>query len=73
MWKSFVYSGRQRVAYIPPEGPAFQVMDSGEVKSGFRAFNSDKMEDVQPADNRFDLIPHETLEDYPELKLAMHL
>ena len=25
MWKTFEYSGKQRVAFLPPQGPAFQV------------------------------------------------
>ena len=73
MWKSFTYSGRQRVAYISPEGPAFQVLDCGEVATGFRSFNKDKMKNVASYENRFDLIPPEVIEDYPELKLAAHL
>jgi hypothetical protein len=72
MWKQFKYSGRERVAYIAPEGPAFQVLDAGEPKTGFRAFNMSKAEDVKPAPNRFDLIPSEIVEEYPDLKLAMH-
>lgn len=72
MWKQFKYSGRERVAYIPPEGPAFQVLDAGEPSTGFRAFTADKMEDVKSHPNRFDLIPPEVVEEYPDLKLALH-
>lgn len=72
MWRAFKYSGRERVAYLPPEGPAFQVLDAGKPAAGFRSFLKDKMEDVRPADNRFDLIPAEVLEQYPDLKLALH-
>lgn len=72
MWKKFKYSGRERVAYIPPEGPAFQVLDAGKPVKGFRAFNMKKAEDVEPAPNMFNEIPAETVEEYPELKLALH-
>jgi len=72
MWKKFIYSERERVAYIPPEGPAFQVLDAGKPVKGFRAFHKDKMKDVQPTENLFSEIPVEIVEEYPELKLAMH-
>lgn len=72
MWRKFKYSGRERVAYLSPEGPAFQVLDAGKPATGFRSFVKDKMEDVEPHQNRFDLIPPEVVEEYPELKLALH-
>ena len=55
-----------------PMAPAFQVLDTGKPATGFRAFLPEKMQDVQPAENRFDLIPAEVVEEYPELKLAIH-
>jgi len=73
MWKQFKYSKRERVAWVAPEGPAYQVLDAGKPVSGFRAFVAEKMEDVKPAAPRFDLINRDDLEDYPELKLALHL
>ena len=73
MWKQFKYKKRERVAWVAPEGPAYQVLDAGKPVSGFRAFVTEKMEDVKPAEARFDLINRDDLEDYPELKLALHL
>ena len=66
MWKTFKYDGKQRVAYLPPEGPAYQVSPV----PGFRGFKPEKMEDVASADNCFGLIKAEDLENYPELELA---
>jgi len=70
MWKTFEYSGRQRVAYIPPTGPAYQVLDAGKPVNGFRAFIEDRMENVASADNLFRLIPSDVVTDYPELEKA---
>ena len=66
MWKTFKYDGEQRVAYIPPVGPAYQVMPV----AGFRGFKPEKMEEVASADNCFGLIKAEDLEKYPELEQA---
>ena len=70
MWRKFVYSGRERVAYIPPTGPAYQVLDAGKPTRGFRAFVPEKMTDVVPADNLFNMIDRDDLADYPELEAA---
>jgi hypothetical protein len=66
MWKAFEYSGKQRVAYIPGEGPAYQIVP----EKGFRAFKPEKMLNVASADNLFGLIPEEVIEQYPELEKA---
>ena len=70
MWKTFLYSGRQRIAYIAPKGPAYQVMDCGEWVCGFRHFIKDKMKDVACADNLFKKIPGDVVALYPELENA---
>lgn len=70
MWKTFEYGGRQRVAFLPPKGPAFQVMDAGKRKPGFRAYKQESMKNVASADNLYGMIPNEILEDYPELEGA---
>jgi len=70
MWKVFVYSGKQRLAYIPPEGPAFQVIVDGEFDQGFRSFKPEKMVEIATADHLFDMIPEEILEKYPLLEMA---
>ncbi len=70
MWKAFKYSDRERVAFVPPEGPAYQVLDAGKPSIGFRAFKTEKMQDVRSAVNLFTMIPKEILEDYPELEAA---
>lgn len=70
MWKKFKYSGRERVAYIPLVGPAYQVLDAGKPVRGFRAYKTEKMMDVKPNENLFRLILGEDVEEYPELKEA---
>jgi len=70
MWKVFEYGGRQRVAYIPEEGPAFQILDAGEWVTGFRSFKPEKMENVGSADHLFDMIPEDILNQYPLLEKA---
>jgi hypothetical protein len=66
MWKTFEYNGEQRVAFIPEIGPAYQIVP----KSGFRAFKPEKMENQASADNLFDMIMEDVLEQYPELENA---
>lgn len=70
MWRSFTYNGRERVAFVPPEGPSYQVLDTGKPCVGFRAFKSEKMSEVRSAVNLFNMIPKEILEEYPELEVA---
>ncbi len=70
MWKAFKYSGRERVAFVPAEGPSFQVLDTGKPSVGFRAFKPEKMSEVRSAVNLFSMIPKEILEEYPELEVA---
>jgi len=70
MWKTFEYSGKQRVAFLPPKGPAFQVMESGKRKPGFRSYKSDLMTNIASADNLFHMVPIEFRRDYPELEKA---
>jgi hypothetical protein len=66
MWKRFEYKDKERVAYVPEEGPAFQILP----EKGFRAFKPEGMGEVRSADNLFAEIPEEILTKYPELKAA---
>lgn len=66
MWKKFRYSGRERVAWVPPTGPAYQVLDAGQPDEGFRSFKADKMENIEPVVGTFSL-PKEIIEKYPEI------
>jgi hypothetical protein len=70
MWKRFIYTDKVRTAWVPEEGPCYQVTESGELKTGFRAFNREKMTTVTEGINSFDLIDRDDLEDYPELRAA---
>ena len=70
MWKQFKYSDKVRVAWVPSEGPCYQVMEDGEIKQGFRAFNPENMTEVCDKTNFFHLIISEDVDKYPELKLA---
>lgn len=70
MWKTFKYSGRQRIAWIAPKGPAYQITDSGKLAPGFRSFLPERMEEVASADSLFGMIPEEVVEEYPELEHA---
>lgn len=70
MWKKFEYSGRERVAFIPEEGPAYQVLDAGKPVKGFRAFNMKKATKVSSTENMFRSIPQEVVLEYPELESA---
>ena len=70
MWRAFKYSGRERVAFVPPEGTAYQVLDAGKPCVGFRAYDPAKMENVRSAVNLFTMIPKDALEEYPELEVA---
>lgn len=70
MWKRFKYSGRERVAFIPQEGPSYQVLDAGKVVTGFRAFKPEGMKDVEFATNHFSMVDAEDLKTYTELEAA---
>jgi len=70
MWKHFTYNDKVRVAWVPKEGPSYQVFVDGENEPGFRHFKKEKMKNVKPAGNFANVIDQEDLEDYPELKLA---
>ena len=70
MWKKFKYSGRERVAYVPKVGPAYQILDAGQPNVGFRAFVPEKMKEVEPADNLFKMIPEDIILEYPELEAS---
>jgi len=69
MWKAFKYSGRERVAFVPETGPAYQVLDTGKPCEGFRAYKPEKMENIRPALGLFK-IPVSVVEEYPELEVA---
>lgn len=71
MWKQFKYKKRERVAWVAPEGPAYQVLDAGKPVSGFRAFKKEGMSEVEKATPRPELIEDFDLEAYPELGLAL--
>jgi hypothetical protein len=45
-------------------------MDAGVVSVGFRSYKAEKMTDIEPADNLFNLIPKDIIERYPELGAA---
>lgn len=66
MWKKFKYSGRERVAWVPPVGPAYQVLDAGKPEQGFRSFKVDQMKDIEPAVGFF-TIPEDVIIKYPEI------
>jgi hypothetical protein len=70
MWKKFKYSGRERVAFIPEEGPAYQVLDAGKPVKGFRAFKMEEASEVSSTANMFQSIPEDVVLEYPELEAA---
>ena len=70
MWKTFDYNRRQRVAFLPEKGPAYQVIDDGKMVTGFRAFVPEKMQNVASADNLFLMLPDDLVQQYPELEKA---
>ena len=70
MWKKFEYSSRERVAFVPEEGPAYQVLDAGKPVKGFRAFKPEEMKNIASTESLFQSIPRHVVLEYPELEAA---
>lgn len=65
MWKSFNYKSKPRVAWVPQQGPAYQI----HPEPGFRSFKPEKMADVTEVTGPVS-IPEDVIKKYPELEPA---